>query len=104
MASIQDEQVYMIDREARPTLEDLVGYTQIYPNEETDYDEGNGGKGYRDELAQWLYDHRRRQDEERARQKDKKPLYEDNALARANREGSDYESLEKALRSQTRSR
>ena len=90
----------MIPREERPTVQDLESYTQVYDgNDEQDYDGLNGGPNVRDQLAQWLYDYRRRQDEERARKGDKKLLYkEDSTLSRANREGSDFDAIQEAIR------
>ena len=78
---MQDEALQMVPRAERPTAEELMDYSPQYEHDEEDYTD------VRSQLGVWLYDHRRRQDEERENRDGRVPFEEDETMRHGNAHG-----------------
>ena len=88
---MQDEALSSVPRKDRPLPEDLEDYKTVYPEGDPDYND------VRPELNAWLYDYRRKQDEDRGTDDGRIPFEEDE-LVQGGRSGYDPTQFD-ALRS-----
>lgn len=84
---MQDESLSIVPRDERPVPDELTNYKSVYPDGDPQYD------NVRPQLAAWLYDYRRKQDEDRGKEDGREP-FEDDAVVQGGRSGYDPESFE----------